>query len=204
MKLVIVGVASVLALAGCSGDSSLPQTDSTSGAPATSTPADRTGRMQIGPTPPSPRTLAPVTELPPPDEVEPRVAVDDVRIEVDADTGAERVTFLLTGTGLPFWRAGYVAEAVPYGGGPTILLSGQSILQVDIMGTAQPAGNLYSAAAPMAGPDDSRLTQLFLVPDSREVGGITQAFIGLRGGPAPFEVVTVEDPAQLVLEFRRE
>lgn len=206
VKSVVIGVvASVIVLAGCSGEPSAPQSESGPVAPATSTPADRTGRMQIGPTPPPPSTLSapvPGTESPPPDVAAPTIAVEDVRIEVDADAGTERVVYRFTGTGVPFWKAGYVAEAVPHRGGPSLVLAGQAIMQIDIMDTATPARNLYSAATPLAGPEGARVTQLYLLPDTREVNGITQSFVGLRAGPRPFDVVTVEDPPQLIIEIR--
>ncbi len=203
VKSVIVGVvAGVLAAAGCGNEPSL-QPDSVPVAPATSMPADRTGRMQIGPTPPPPSTLsAPATDLPPREVYTPTIAVDDVRIEVDADTGIERVVYLFAGEGIPFFRAGYVAEAVPHRGGPSLAVTGQAIMQVDIMGTATPARNLFFVAPPLAGPEGARVTQLYLLPNTRDVNGITQSFIGLRSGPRPFEVVTVEDPPQLIIEVR--
>uniref|UniRef100_UPI001E5263F8 AMIN-like domain-containing (lipo)protein n=1 Tax=Prescottella defluvii TaxID=1323361 RepID=UPI001E5263F8 len=129
-------------------------------------------------------------------------AVDDVRVEIDADTGAERVVYVFAGSGIPFWKAGYVAEAVPYRGGPTLPVPGRAIMQVDIMGTAPPARHPSDAAVPVVTPDGSRVTQLFVLPDVRDANGITQSFIGLRPGPVPFEVVTVEEPPQLIIEFR--
>jgi len=199
---VIIGiVASVFALAGCGGESTTPQSDSPSGATASPIPADSTGRMQIGPlTPPSFTVSVPVTGLPPHDEYTPTIAVDDVRIEADADTATDRIVYRFTGTGVPFWKVGYVAEAIPYRGGPSLGVTGQAIMQIDIMGTATP--NLSSAAAPLAGPEGSRVTHLFLLPDARDVDGTTQSFVGLRTGPRPFEVVAVEDPPQLIIEIR--
>lgn len=203
MKSVVIGVvASAIVLVGCSSEPSAPQSDSSPLAPATSTPADRTGRMQVGPAP-STALRAPVTDLPPPpDATAPTIAVDDVRIEVDADTGTTRVVYRFTGTGVPFWRAGYVAEAVPYRGGPSLVLAGQAIMQVDIMDTATPAQHLYSAATPLAGPEGAHVAQLFLLPDARVANGVTQSFLGIRTGPRPFEILTVEEPPQLVIEIR--
>ncbi|MGO4201664.1 hypothetical protein AB4Z09_07850 [Rhodococcus sp. TAF43] len=201
-------MAGAIMLAGCGADSGSPQSDSLPAPPATSTPADRTGRIQFGATPLPPATLeppvpaVPATDVPSPDGGGPTAAVDDVRIEIDADTGIERVVYLFDGSGVPFWKAGYVAEAVPYGGGPTLPVTGRAIMQVDIMGTALPARRLYDTATPLVGPDRSRVTQLFLLPDTRDVNGTTQSFIGLRAEPAQFEIVTVEDPPQLIIEFR--
>ncbi|MFM1729968.1 hypothetical protein ABI214_14765 [Prescottella soli] len=207
MKSVVIGVvaASVVVLTGCGNDTFAPQSDSPIVARAVPTPADRTGRMQIGPTPPPPSTLRPVPadELPPLDGDAPTIAIDDVRIEVDARTGTARVVYRFTGAaGVPFWKAGYVAEAVPYGGGPSLVVAGQAIMQIDIMGTATPTRDVYSAATPLAGPEGSGVTQLFLLPGTQEANGVTQSFVGLRGGPRPFEVVAVEDPPQLVVEIR--
>ncbi|MDH6676778.1 hypothetical protein M2284_000976 [Rhodococcus sp. LBL1] len=201
----VVAASSVIVVAGCGVDTSAPQSDSRTIARAVPTPADVTGRMQVGPTPPPPSTLRPVPadELAPFDGVvAPTIAVDDVRIEVDADTGAARVVYRFTGAGVPFWKVGYVAEAVPHGGGPSLVVAGQTIMQIDIMGTAKSARDLYSAATPLAGPEGSRVVQLFLLPDTRDTNGVTQSFVGLRGGPRPFEVAAVEDPPQLIVEIR--
>lgn len=195
----VVGVVGVLVLAGCGVDRTEPQTDP----PVASVVADRTGRMHLGPTPPPPATLelAPATDIPSAGAA-PAASIDDVRIDSDMTTGAERVVYSFTGSGVPFWKVGYVAEAVPHSGGPPLQLLGRSIMQVDIMDTAPPARHLYVDATPLAGPEGSRVAQLYLLPDVRGNGGVTQSFIGFRGDRAPFEVVAVDDPPQLVIEFR--
>lgn len=198
----IVGAIVCVTIAGaCSTDPAAPQSDR----PATSTPADRTGRIQIGdpPTLPPPTVaLVPGTDVPSADASQPSAAISDVRIESDPVSGVDRVVYSFTGEGIPFWKVGYVAEAVPHRGGPTLSVSGRTIMQVDVMDTSLPARHLYGDATPMTGPQDSRVAQLYLLPDTRDGNGITQSFIGIRSGPAPFEVVTVDDPPQLIVEFR--
>lgn len=195
MTLAVAAVGIALS-AGCGAEQSAPQQDLA----VTSAPVDRTGRIHVGPSPRPPSTLepAPVTGVPSADGVAPTVAVDDVRIESDPVSGIDRVVYSFTGSGVPFWRVGYVAEAVPHGGGAPLSVAGRAIVQVDIMGTA-PA--LHSAT-PLPGPEGSRVAQLHLLSDRREAGGTTQSFIGVRAGTVPFEVVTVDDPPRIVVEFR--
>lgn len=198
----IVGaIVSVVLTGGCSADPSAPH----AGGPATSTQADRTGRIQIGDPPPLSRPtleVVPGSDAPSADESKPPAAVSDVRIEADPGTGVDRVVYSFTGEGVPFWKVGYVAEAVPHRGDPPLSVSGRTIMQVDVMDTALPARHLYGVATPMPGPEDSRVAQLHLLADTRETNGITQSFIGIRTDPAPFEVVTVDDPPQLIIELR--
>ncbi|MBM4493526.1 hypothetical protein GS436_09980 [Rhodococcus hoagii] len=46
------------------------------------------------------------------------------------------------------------------------------------------------------------MAQLYLLPDVRETGGITQSFIGFRDDPALFDVTVLDAPPRLVIEFR--
>lgn len=189
-------VAGVVILVGCGAEQSALQQDR----PHTAAPADRTGRIQVGPTtsPPSTLELAPGADMPSADGIAPTVVVDDVRIESDPASGIDRIVYSFTGSGMPFWKVGYVAEAVPHGGGAPLSVAGRAIVQVDIMGT----GPALHSATPLPGPEGSRVAQLHLLSDRRESGGTTQSFIGIRAGEAPFEVVTVEDPPRIVVEFR--
>ncbi|WP_146176530.1 AMIN-like domain-containing (lipo)protein [Rhodococcus sp. OK519] len=193
MKLVVVCmVVCVAALPGCAAGQEALQ----SGSVTESIPADRTGRVHFGPTPPPSSTdlvSAPGTIS--------TAAVDDVRVEVDPQTGIERVVYRFAGAGIPFWKVGYVAEAHPYRGGPQLSVAGRSILQVDIMDTALPARHLYGEPTPLVGPEGARVTQLYLLPDARDTNGITQSFIGIGDDHVAFEVVAVDDPPRLIVEL---
>ncbi|MFM1723078.1 hypothetical protein ABEU20_001639 [Rhodococcus sp. PAM 2766] len=196
----LTGVLGTLVLAaGCGVDRASPPSDRS----FVSTPADRTGRIDVGSIAPPRSTL----ELVPDGDVLSMIgvvstaSVKDVRIDSDVEAGTDRVVYSFTGSGVPFWKVGYVAEAVPHRGGSPVPLPGRSIVQVDMMDTAPPARHLYATATPLAGPEGSRVAQLYLLPDVREGGGITQSFIGFREDPAPFEVNVLDDPPQLVIEF---
>lgn len=197
----LIGVLGTLALAtGCGADrATLPSNPS-----FVSTPADRTGRIDVGSVAPPRSTLELVPDGGVLSTIGPAstASVRDVRIESDVEAGADRVVYSFTGSGVPFWKVGYVAEAVPHRGGSPLTIPGRSLVQVDMMDSAPPARHLSAAAAPLAGPEGSRVAQLYLLPDIRETGGITQSFIGFRDDPALFDVTVLDAPPRLVIEFR--
>lgn len=137
----------------------------------------------------------------PGDEVQvhrPSGAYDLVLEDVSAvrRAGHDRLVLRFAGTGRPGWAARFVDEAVLEGSGATVGLRGDTILRLDISGT------------PTRAPEDHdppvRHALGGAVVDLHTVGafeGMTQVFVGLRGGRAPFRVLTLAAPSRLVVDL---
>ncbi|MGW5072527.1 AMIN-like domain-containing (lipo)protein [Rhodococcus sp. NPDC004095] len=189
--------ACLLGVVGCGADTA-PRSDNPGWvSPA---PVEQSGHLRVGSAPESPPTVVVPTSGPDAADPGPWVstaAVAEVTVE------GNRVVLRFAGDGTLFWKVGYVAEAVPHGGGAPIPVSGRAILQVDIMGTAAappPGAPVHDRRNPLPGPPGSVVTELFLLP-GRGVGtdAVTQSFIGLSTAPGPFAVTTVEDPPGVVV-----
>ncbi|MQW75070.1 hypothetical protein GHK92_04225 [Nocardioides sp. dk4132] len=137
----------------------------------------------------------------PGDEVQvhrPRGAYDLVLEDVSAvrRAGHDRLVLRFAGTGRPGRAARFVDEAVLEGSGATVGLRGDTILRLDISGT------------PTRMPEDHdppvRRALGGAVVDLHTVGafeGMTQVFVGLRGGRAPFRAFTLRAPSRLVVDL---
>ena len=121
------------------------------------------------------------------------LVLEDVRV-VDHD-GHDRVVLRFAGSGRPGWAVRFVEEAVLEGSGDVVELEGDAILQLDISGTPTLTPNSSGPVRSELGGD---------VVDVHAVGayeGITQVFVGLRGGPTAFRVSALTDPPRLLVDL---
>ncbi len=121
------------------------------------------------------------------------LVLGDVRV-VGHD-GHDRIVLRFAGTGRPGWAVRFVDEAVLEGSGEVVELEGDAILQLDISGTPTLTPNSSGPVRSELGGD---------VVDVHAVGaweGVTQVFLGLRGGRTPFRVVALDAPSRLVVDL---
>ena len=192
IRLASTVVAGTLLLAGCSlGDS-----DSVTQLPQTSAPA--TGTTTPSPAPPtgtSPQNSEPTRDS--------RLTVTDIRI--GHHDGFDRVVYQMDGTGgPPGWHVQYTDRAIQDGSGRQLDIAGNSILEVQILGSAYPWD---SATTPYSGPDPATNPSapgIAGVYGSQVYEGTTQSFIGVNGDRPPFSVTVLEDPVRLVIDIATE
>lgn len=195
---VVVLAAALAGVTGCA-DATTTTTTTTSGPAPAATPEAS-----------SPAKGEPATPAPPafgrgPSARRPSGAYDLVLREVTVQEmerergrgSADRVVLRFRGTGRPGWSARYVDRAVLEGSGDVVELAGDVVLRIDVTGTpTRPAGT--GRPPRLAEPRGD-------VADLRAYGaaeGVTQVFVGLAGGRAPFRVVARTDPARLVVDLR--
>lgn len=109
--------------------------------------------------------------------------------------GQDRIVLRFAGTGRPGWAVRFVDEAVLEGSGKEVELEGDAILQLDISGTPTQTPGSGGPVRNELGGD---------VVDLHAVGayeGITQVFVGLRGGRTPFRVFALTGPSRLVVDL---
>ncbi|GAA4429941.1 hypothetical protein GCM10023169_32770 [Georgenia halophila] len=112
----------------------------------------------------------------------------------------ERVVFELEGSGEPGYQVEYVDSAVEQGRGREIDVEGDHVLEVVITGTRYPSEDESDRMAQGSyASEDTDLVEEVVVTGVFE--GQTQAFIGTDEA-APFRVLTLTDPARLVVDVR--
>lgn len=192
---VVVLAAALAGVTGCADATTTTPARSSDPAPAATTPETS-----------NPAKGEPATPAPPafgrgPSARRPSGAYDLVLREVTVQErgrgSADRVVLRFRGTGRPGWSARYVDRAVLEGSGEVVELAGDVVLRIDVSGTpTRPAGT--GRPPRLAEPRGD-------VTDLRAYGaaeGVTQVFVGLVGGRAPFRVVARTDPARLVVDLR--
>ncbi|WP_280266084.1 AMIN-like domain-containing (lipo)protein [Nocardia wallacei] len=185
-RLALTVVAGLALLAGCSDGASetAEQRPAATSAPSTS------GPESPPPTGTSPREGKPSSDA--------RLTVTGVRL--GHHDGFDRVVYELGGTGTPGWRVQYTGRAVQDGSGRVVDVAGQSILEVQILGSAYPWD---SGATPYAGPDpatDPGVPGIAGVYGTQVFEGTTQSFIGVNADKPGFAVSSLENPARLVID----
>jgi hypothetical protein len=121
-----------------------------------------------------------------------------VDVRVGDHEGFDRVVVQLAGEGVPGWQVEYVDEAVEDGRGERVDVDGEAILSVHVSGTRYPEEGEahYVPDGPLPGLD--------AVEEVHYLGtfeGLTQLFIGIDDGPADYRVLTLTDPARLVIDI---
>ncbi|MBH0776038.1 AMIN-like domain-containing (lipo)protein [Nocardia bovistercoris] len=129
------------------------------------------------------------------------VTVTDIRL--GAQPGFDRIVYDLGGTGTPGWIVQYADRAIQDGSGKVVEVAGQSILEVQITGSAYP---FDSGVTPYAGPDpvtDPSVPAVAGVYRTLVFEGTTQSFIGVAADRPAFSVSATSDPTRLVIDIAR-
>ncbi|PXX68691.1 hypothetical protein DFR70_102375 [Nocardia tenerifensis] len=183
-------VALTALLAGCDDG------DNGGGGSTPSTPAATTSATgTLAEAPSSPRDTAPKRGTASGDA---GLTVTGIRLGRQA--GFDRIVYDLGGKGTPGWIVQYVDRAVQDGSGKPIDVAGNSILEVQILGSAYP---FDSAVTPYAGPDpatDPHVPGIAGVYRTMVFEGTTQSFIGVNGDRPGFTVTTLSNPTRLVID----
>lgn len=126
-------------------------------------------------------------------------------IRIGHHDGFDRVVYQMDGTGgPPGWHVQYTDRAIQDGSGRQLDIAGNSILEVQILGSAYPWD---SATTPYSGPDPATNPSapgIAGVYGSQVYEGTTQSFIGVNGDRPPFSVTVLEDPVRLVIDIATE
>ncbi len=169
---------------------------------------ENTNPAAPGPPPPSVTSLPEPTGAPPaataPQDAVPandsRLTVTDVRI--GHQPGFDRVVYELGGTGgPPGWRVQYTDRAVQDGSGRRLEIAGDSILEIQILGSAYPWD---SGVTPYDGPDpatDPSAPGIAGVYGTNAYEGTTQSFIGVNADRPAFTVTALDKPVRLVIDI---
>ncbi|WP_280391473.1 AMIN-like domain-containing (lipo)protein [Nocardia wallacei] len=182
-RLAFTVVAALALLAGCSDSSSDPGGPEPTGSTVAAAP-------QSPPRAPGPQQHEPSDDA--------RLTVTDVR--VGHHPGFDRVVYELGGTGTPGWRVQYTDRAVQDGSGKPVDVAGQSILQVQILGSAYPWDSgvtQYEGADPVTDPDTPGIAGVYR---TLVFEGATQSFIGVNADRPAFSVDSLENPKRLVVD----
>ncbi|MFD6158741.1 hypothetical protein ACFWF7_01125 [Nocardia sp. NPDC060256] len=184
-RMVLAIAAATALLAGCGDDGSTAHT------PAA--PTSTTGTMAEAPSAPRDATAKRGTA-----SGDAGLTVTNIRI--GHQSGFDRVVYDLGGKGAPGWIVQYADRAVQDGSGKPIDVAGNSILEVQILGSAYP---FDSAVAPYAGPDpatDPSAPLIAGVYRTTVFEGTTQSFIGVNADRPGFTVTTLTNPTRLVID----
>ncbi|MET7773466.1 hypothetical protein [Nocardia sp. NPDC005366] len=191
MRIALVSTLAVAAalLAGCDdGDNTPPRSNVSSVTSTTGTFADAPAPT---PTDAEPKRGAPSSGA--------GVTVTGIRI--GRHPGFDRVVYDLGGTGSPGWIVQYTDRAIQDGSGNPVDVAGQSILEVQITGSAYP---FDSGVTPYEGPDpvtDPSAPGIAGVYRTTIFEGITQSFIGVNAGRPAFAVSALSGPTRLVIDI---
>ncbi|RVW06047.1 AMIN-like domain-containing (lipo)protein [Rhodococcus spongiicola] len=191
--------AAALALAGCTTTESEP----TASTPLTSSAADSEGTKRDATAfqaSDDAMTGVPTGTAPQSADASPDAALTITDMLVTSHEGFDRVTYELSGTGTPGWRADIVEAAIQQGSGHTIPMHGQGILQVLIDGSSIPS---TIGVEPYSGPNPLEVENPGVVTEVQDAGvfeGTTQTLIGLSKPETPFHVYTLSDPTRLVVD----
>ncbi|RDI52873.1 AMIN-like domain-containing (lipo)protein [Nocardia mexicana] len=184
-RLALTVVAALALLAGCSDGSS-----DTPGPPPAAAPVTSTAGPESPPTAATPQQGKPSNDS--------RLTVTGVRI--GHHEGFDRVVYELGGTGTPGWRVQYTDRAVQDGSGRLIDVAGQSILEVQILGSAYPWDSgvtAYEGPDPATDPDAPAIAGVYR---TQVYEGTTQSFIGVNADKPAFSVSALQNPARLVID----
>ncbi|WP_225725287.1 MULTISPECIES: hypothetical protein [unclassified Nocardia] len=185
-RMVLTLAATAALLAGCGGGSN---TD----APKSTTAAAAAGAA----TPVAPLKDAQLKETKPANGA--ALTVTDIGIE--HHEGFDRVVFALGGDGAPGWRIGYADKAVQDGSGKTVDVPGKSVLEVRILGSANPPDSKVAAYTGPNPTSDSSAPGITGVYESAVFEGTTQLFIGLNGAKPNFSAGPQSNPSRLVVDI---
>lgn len=181
----VLTLAAAALLAGCGNDGSTTESPAgTTTSTFTEAPAD------------APRDALPKRGAPSGDA---GLTVTDIRI--GSQPGFDRVVYDLGGIGDPGWIVQYVDRAIQDGSGNELDVAGQSILEVQILGSAYP---FDSNVAPYAGPDpatDPAAPRIAGVYRTLVFEGTTQSFIGVNADRPAFLVSSLSNPTRLVIDI---
>ncbi len=122
-------------------------------------------------------------------------------IRIGHQPGFDRVVYELGGAGTPGWIVQYADQAVQDASGKLIDVAGNSILEVQITGSAYPFDN---GVTPYSGPDpatDPSAPGVAGVYRSAVYEGTTQSFIGVHADRPAFSVSTLTGPTRLVIDI---
>lgn len=187
-RMVLTIAAATALLAGCGDDAG-----STANTPATPA-ASTTGTLAEAPS--APRDALPKRGTASGDA---GLTVTDIRI--GRQPGFDRVVYDLGGKGTPGWIVQYTDRAVQDGSGKPIDVAGDSILEVQILGSAYP---FDSAVTPYAGPDpatDPSAPGIAGVYRNTVFEGTTQSFVGVNADRPGFTVTALTNPTRLVIDI---
>lgn len=199
------GLALTVLLTACAGGGGTPQ-ESTS--PATSPAATSTPTAAVATTSPTPdpapeptddlgELTAPGTEATAEGDAAGYVVT---AVRTGVHDGYDRVVYELTGgQGVPGYRVGYVDQAVEDPSGETRTVDGDAILQVWLVGTTYPVDGGPQEVATDLRPGGGGLVHV-VRPLTFEA--MTQSFVGVAGGPRPFRVLVLADPARVVVDVQ--
>lgn len=127
------------------------------------------------------------------------LTVTDIRI--GRRDGFDRVEYLLGGTGTPGWDVRYIERAVQDGSGAELDITGRSVLEVRITGSAYP---FDSGVTPYSGPDpatDPATPAITGVYRTTVYEGVTQSFIGVGADRPGFSVTTGDNPTRVIIDI---
>ncbi|MGV9612083.1 AMIN-like domain-containing (lipo)protein [Nocardia xishanensis] len=168
----------------------------TGSATTTPPPPTTTGSLVEAPAAPAPGDAAPKQGTP---SSGAGLTVTDLRI--GHHPGFDRVVYELGGTGTPGWIVQYTDRAIQDGSGKEIEVAGQSVLEVQITGSAYP---FDSGVTPYSGPDpatDPSAPTIAGVYRTAVFEGTTQSFIGVDADRPGFSVTAMSNPTRLVIDI---
>lgn len=203
---IAVGLATILALAGCNAGAG--------GADDTATATADGATTQTAATPVATGTAAESGDEPALDGVpflEPGevsatesatgapLTVTNVRL--GQHDGYDRAVFDIAGDGTPGWDVRYVDEAVEDATGRVIDLEGDGTIQVILTGMGYPTDTGFEewTGRQVATEGYPQLWELRFVGTFE---GQTQAFLGVSGAGAAFRVFALADPVRVVVDVR--
>jgi hypothetical protein len=212
-QVVALAAASVLALAGCSGDD--PQVTVT----ATVAPPSETPQASPSPTAtPTPTPSAPETPLPDADppadsapfpaDREPDTAdasanalLSPINLRFGVHDGYDRIVLDLAGEGKPGWLGRYVEDPTQVAAGEPVYLLGNDYLLILVNGVVYPTEDF---AQPFEGPRTITPQTGGVVKEVRYGSvfeGQVEIWVGLASDE-PFRVFRLEDPTRVVIDIQ--
>lgn len=130
---------------------------------------------------------------------EPDLVLTDVR--VGEHPGFDRVVLEFSGTGTPGYDVSYVDEVIEQGRGDRVDLDGDAYLSIAASGTTYPMeGDEQWDGPRQFEPEDSDVVQEVYVDGTFE--GLTVVVAGIDDRAVPFRVLTLTEPARLVVDVR--
>jgi hypothetical protein len=203
---IAVGLAAVLALAGCNAGNggaddaaTVPAVAATPEAAATPVATGTAAESGDEPAldgvaflePGEVAAAEPATEVP--------LTVTSVRL--GQHDGYDRAVFDIAGDGTPGWDVRYVDEAVEDATGRVLDLEGDGTVQVILTGMGYPTDTGFEewTGRQVATEGYPQLWEMRFVGTFE---GQTQAFLGVSGADAAFRVFALADPVRVVVDVR--
>lgn len=118
---------------------------------------------------------------------------EHLRVEERAD--GDRVVLTFRGRGTAGWTAKYVEQAVLDGSGRVVDLDAGTVLGIAVFGTpTRPSDRVRRVPTAVGG----EVADVFV---GAAWEGVTQVFLGLKGGRSPYRISTLSSPSRLVVDF---